>query len=221
MQKIICLFIACIVSITFYGQWTTVGTNIYNTNSGNVGTGTTSPQYALSFASGGKAGFYYDSSHYSNIEIFNNYTSDMNFSLGFDGANYTFMGTGSGGNVGIGLTNPTEKLSVNGNIRARKIIITKLGWSDYVFNDDYKLRSLLDVAQFIKQNKHLPDVPSAKEVEDKGIDLGDNQALLLKKIEELTLYVIELKEENKRQDKKINQIVTENKKLKQIIKEKK
>lgn len=125
------------------------------------------------------------------------------------------------GSIGIGITSPTEKLSVNGNILARKIIITKLGWSDYVFNDDYKLRPLLDVAQFIKQNKHLPDVPSAKEVEDKGIDLGDNQALLLKKIEELTLYVIELKEENKRQDKKISQIVTENQKLKQIIKEKK
>jgi hypothetical protein len=65
------------------------------------------------------------------------------------------------------------------------------GWSDYVFNDDYKLRSLSSLESFIKQNKHLPEVPSAKEVEEKGISVGDNQALLLKKIEELTLYVIE------------------------------
>ncbi len=99
------------------------------------------------------------------------------------------------GNVGIGIISPSEKLSVNGNISAKKIIATQTGWSDYVFNDDYKLRSLKEVESFIKKNKHLPEVPSAKEVEEKGISVGDNQALLLKKIEELTLYMIELKKE--------------------------
>ncbi|MBI2275705.1 MAG: hypothetical protein HYU70_18075 [Bacteroidetes bacterium] len=85
--------------------------------------------------------------------------------------------------------------AVNGNISAKKIIVTQSGWPDYVFHPSYKLKSLAEVAQFIKQNQHLPDVPSAKEVGDKGISLGDSQALLLKKIEELTLYIIDMKRE--------------------------
>ncbi|SDW58196.1 hypothetical protein SAMN05444410_10412 [Hydrobacter penzbergensis] len=101
----------------------------------------------------------------------------------------------SGGNVGIGTTVPTEMLSVKGNVKAQKMIVTQTGWSDYVFAKDYKLRSLNSLETFIKENKHLPEVPSAKEVGEKGISVGDNQALLLKKIEELTLYVIEIKKE--------------------------
>ena len=81
-------------------------------------------------------------------------------------------------------------------IGARKIKVTQVTpWADYVFNDDYKLQSLPDLELFIKSNKHLPEVPSAEQVEKEGIDLGDNQALLLKKIEELTLYMIEMKKE--------------------------
>ncbi|MBI2273962.1 MAG: hypothetical protein HYU70_09215 [Bacteroidetes bacterium] len=99
------------------------------------------------------------------------------------------------GRVGIGTTSPSEKFSVNGNISAKKIIVTQSGWSDYVFANDYKLRSLSALEAFIKQNKHLPEMPSAKEVEEQGISVGDNQALLLKKIEELTLYVIRQQKE--------------------------
>ncbi|SDW58088.1 hypothetical protein SAMN05444410_1049 [Hydrobacter penzbergensis] len=112
----------------------------------------------------------------------------------------------SGGNVRIGTNSPTEKLSVNGNIRTQKLIGTQLGWSDYVFDKNYKLRSLQNLETYINQNKHLPDVPAAKEVEEKGISVGDNQALLLKKIEELTLYVIDLKKESKRQQEQINEL---------------
>ena len=100
------------------------------------------------------------------------------------------------GNVGIGTTNPSEKLSVNGNIRAKKLIVTQTGWPDFVFSKFYKLRSLTEVENYIKANQHLPEVPSAKEVAAKGISVGDTQVLLLKKIEELTLYIIELKKEN-------------------------
>lgn len=118
----------------------------------------------------------------------------------------------SDGNVGIGTTTPYEKLSVNGNVKAKKFIVTQLGWSDYVFDNEYKLRSLPALEEYIKQNKHLPEIPTAKEVEEKGSNIGDNQALLLKKIEELTLYVIELRKENIKQQNQINQL------LKRILK---
>ncbi|MBI2273967.1 MAG: hypothetical protein HYU70_09240, partial [Bacteroidetes bacterium] len=126
---------------------------------------------------------------------------------GADGSSSTPMMIDANGNIGMGVsTGLSEKLSVNGNIRAQKLIVTQTGWSDYVFNADYKLKSLPEVEAFIKENKHLPEVPSAKEVEEKGISVGDNQALLLKKIEELTLYIIELKRESSEQQKQIDQL---------------
>lgn len=101
------------------------------------------------------------------------------------------------GNVGIGTTTPSELLSVNGNIRSRKVIVTQTGWPDYVFDSSYQLPSLDSVSSFIQVNKHLPDIPSAATVEKDGHDLGEVQRLLLKKMEEMTLYLIELKKENK------------------------
>lgn len=99
------------------------------------------------------------------------------------------------GNVGIGITNPSSayKLSVYGDVKAKKLKITidPLQWPDYVFAPAYKLPSLQEVEEFIKKHKHLPGVPSAKDVETEGLDVGDTQAILLKKIEELTLYLIE------------------------------
>ena len=109
------------------------------------------------------------------------------------------------GNVGIGTTNPSERLSVNGNIRTKKLIVTQTGWPDYVFVNDYYLMPLNDVKKFINKNKHLPGIPSAEQVTEAGLDVGDTQALLLKKIEELTLYVIQLKEENQAIKKEIQQ----------------
>jgi len=88
------------------------------------------------------------------------------------------------------LADASNKLLVNGSIGAKKVRVTQNGWPDYVFDGNYDLMPLAQVADFIAQNKHLPQVPSAKEVEKEGIDLGDNQALLLRKIEELTLYII-------------------------------
>ncbi len=102
-----------------------------------------------------------------------------------------------GGNVGIGTASPTEKLSVNGNIRARKITVTLTGWPDYVFQPGYRLPALGDIEAFIQQNGHLPDMPPAEKVEKEGLDLGEMNKKLLQKIEELTLYLIEMDKKNK------------------------
>jgi hypothetical protein len=85
------------------------------------------------------------------------------------------------GNVGIGTTTPTEKLSVNGKIRAKEIKVEANNWPDYVFKENYNLPSLEKIESFIIENKHLPDIPSVKEVEENGISLGKMNALLLKR----------------------------------------
>ncbi|MEO1050054.1 MAG: hypothetical protein AAFX87_05495 [Bacteroidota bacterium] len=94
------------------------------------------------------------------------------------------------GNFGIGTTNPTYKLSVNGTIRAKEVIV-ETGWSDFVFEEDYRLRTLKEVEAYINENGHLPEIPSAKEVEENGVKVGEMESKLLQKIEELTLYLIE------------------------------
>ncbi|WP_410221856.1 hypothetical protein [Pedobacter sp.] len=95
------------------------------------------------------------------------------------------------GNVGIGTLTPSEKLSVNGKIRAKEIKVETANWPDYVFSDNYLPKSLPEIEQFIKKNKHLPEVPSAQEAEQNGVELGEMNKILLKKIEELTLHLIE------------------------------
>lgn len=101
------------------------------------------------------------------------------------------------GNVGIGTDTPKEKLSVNGNIRAQQVKVEVANWPDYVFDPNYKMRSLEETERFIKQHGHLPEVPKATEVEKDGISLGEMNKILLKKIEELTLNVIENKKRAK------------------------
>ncbi len=98
------------------------------------------------------------------------------------------------GFVGIGTLNPTSRLSVNGSIRSKEVVV-ETGWADYVFDKNYKLKSLDEVEKFIEQNNHLPGIPSAAEIEKNGLQLGDTQRRMMEKIEELTLYVIALKKE--------------------------
>jgi len=95
------------------------------------------------------------------------------------------------GNVGIGTNSPAEKLSVNGNIRAKEVKIEAANWPDYVFKPSYKLPSLQETQEFIKKNGHLPGMPSAAEIEAKGQNLGEINSKLLKAVEELTLHLIE------------------------------
>jgi hypothetical protein len=98
------------------------------------------------------------------------------------------------GNIGIGTTNPTYKLAVKGTIRTNEVIV-ETGWADYVFEKDYKLPSLKEVEQYIKNNKHLPEIPSAQEIQNNGLSVGEIQTKMMQKIEELTLYVIELQKQ--------------------------
>ncbi|MFT3870777.1 MAG: hypothetical protein QM715_20180 [Nibricoccus sp.] len=114
----------------------------------------------------------------------------MVFRVSDGNANIDATTIDSTGNVGIGTTSPSEKLSVKGKIRAQEVIVETTGWSDHVFADSYKLQPLTEVEQHIKTEKHLPGVPSAQEVAEKGVSVGDMQAILLAKIEELTLHVI-------------------------------
>lgn len=97
------------------------------------------------------------------------------------------------GNVGIGIASAQEKLAVNGKIRAREVKVEpgSNNWPDYVFEEGYKPLSLAEISTFVKQHKHLPEVPSAKEVEQNGLELGEMNKILLKKVEELTLHLIE------------------------------
>jgi hypothetical protein len=102
-----------------------------------------------------------------------------------------------GNNVGIGTMSPDSKLTVAGNIHAKEVKVTLNAGSvpDYVFSQDYKLQSLQEIEEYIKQNSHLPEIPSAKEIEKNGLLLAQMNMSLLKKIEELTLYMIEMKKE--------------------------
>lgn len=101
------------------------------------------------------------------------------------------------GSMGIGTSNPgTSKLAVEGTIAARKVKVTQASpWPDYVFEHDYQLPPLQTVETFIKENKHLPGVPSATEITENGQDLGEMNTVLLEKIEELTLHMIRMEKE--------------------------
>lgn len=118
------------------------------------------------------------------------------------------------GNIGIGIINPQNKLDVNGTIHSKAVNIDLNGWNDYVFKKDYQLRPLSEVKAYIDQNQHLPEIPSEQEMVKKGLDVGEMNKLLMKKVEELTLYLIEkdqqVKEQNKRiddQQKQINKLI--------------
>ncbi len=103
----------------------------------------------------------------------------------------TAMAINSNGNIGIGTVSPRERLSVNGKIRAHEIKVETAHWPDYVFEEGYDVGTLKGLESYIKTNKHLPEMPAAKEVERNGVELGEMNKLLLKKIEELTLHLIE------------------------------
>lgn len=114
------------------------------------------------------------------------------------------------GNLGIGATNRDAKLTVAGDIHSREIRVTVDAGADFVFEDGYDLKNLYEVEQFVEKNKHLPDIESAEEMEQNGLELGKMDIKLLRKIEELTRYMIEFKKE-------MDNVKEENWKLKEQI----
>lgn len=123
----------------------------------------------------------------------------------WNGGWYEAMRIGANGDVAIGTTDPKgHKLAVAGSIIAEKVKVKMLAnWPDFVFDANYKLPSLQQLEAFIITNKHLPEIPSAKEMEENGHDLGEMNKKLLQKVEELTLYLIDLQKQVNSQKEEI------------------
>jgi uncharacterized membrane protein len=152
---------------------------------------------------------YIDLSGYSTIP-------DMNINIVFGTSGAERMRIDQNGNIGIGTNAPDAKLAVNGNIHSREVKVdVNFPAPDYVFANDYKLITLQEVENFVNQNSHLPEIPSAKEFEKNGIQLAEMNMALLKKIEELTLYAIE---QQKNTEKLTKVIEEQNKRLETLEK---
>eukprot|EP01136_Pigoraptor_vietnamica_P026258 Opistho-1_new@81134 len=125
------------------------------------------------------------------------------------------------GNVGIKTATPRDyELAVNGKIRTKEVKVETANWPDYVFEDGYKLKTLEELAAFIKINKHLPEIPSAKLMMQNGFELGEMNKSLLKKIEELTLHLIEKYKELQLQQSRLDELNIKLQELYKIVNKK-
>jgi hypothetical protein len=188
---------------------------------GNVGIGTTSPSTLLHlYKAGGNSTITMERpDNTAEAGTVFRTTALQQFYLGaraVDGADnfhiFSYQKTGGGadvlnidkeGNVGIGTTIPDEKLTINGTVHTREVRVDLLIYPDYVFKSTYHLPTLTEVKTYIDQNHHLPDMPTEAEVVKNGLKVGETEALLTKKVEELTLYLIRQKEET---DKEITEL---------------
>jgi hypothetical protein len=204
--------------LTAAGKWSLHlnGERLSVLNTGFVGIGTTAPGFKLDVvgrirlgSDGSGAGAWFRNNANTADVGFVGLANDNHVGFwGNTGAGWALNVNTTNGNVGIGtLTTTTAyKLSVNGSIRAKELVV-ETGWADFVFAKNYRLRPLSEVESFIKTNNHLPDVPSAADVEANGVKLGEMQTTLLQKIEELTLYSIQQNKEIEALKAQINQIL--------------
>ena len=202
-------------------------------STGNVGIGTTSPKSKLEVFSTSTLGTYFSTDRAS-LRLTNGsismvadanelYTNDHFYlGAGYD-RNFYFrnvressyeelMMISSSGNVGIGTTTPDYKLDVAGTVRACEVMVNVKSGDcppDYVFADDYKLRPLAEVEKFVNENKHLPEIAPAAEMEANGMALKEMNMLMLKKIEELTLYMIDMQKQMDNKDAAIKALQAE------------
>lgn len=236
MKQLLFFFLLVVSWQAALPQWSTSGSNIYNTNSGNVGIGTSTPATnveikfpvasslspILRLTGGGNAQVAIDLATYdpgSNAppgrilaSDDGNYSANIAFLTkapgGISNSLQTRMTIMDNGNVGINTSNTQGyQFAVNGSAIFTSARVKAYGyWPDFVFSDGYRLPRLDSVAKYIQSNHHLPDLPCADSVQAAGIDLGGTEAALLKKIEELTLYAIEQKKRLDQQQEKIESL---------------
>lgn len=220
LQKITIVTIVLLSTIFVKGQTT----NIFP-DSGNVGIGTVSPHDKLevngnilltstpaisSNILSHSTGLRFMSSGYApdGRERYQNWkiqgiarsvwgSGDLVFLSNTDGSGYNeVIRLMNDGKVGIGTSSPDAMLTIKGKVHAEEIKVDlSVPGPDYVFYEDYDLKSLEEVQRYILEHGHLPNIPSAQEMEDQGIQLGEMNMKLLEKVEELTLYIIEIKTE--------------------------
>lgn len=210
--------ISMVLPVIAFSQWTTGSGGTIYYNGGNVGIGTTSPADPLHLYSTSLNGPFLlletnaapIGNRFGNGIIFSHtgsansimlveepgYADSVSFAL-TDSPYTRLLNIQQNGNVGIGTTDPQYPLSVNGTIQAKEVLINT-GWSDYVFDPKYHLESLDDLSAYIEKNHRLPGMPSAAEVQAKGVSVGAVEAKLLAKVEELTLQMIQLNDEDKK-----------------------
>jgi hypothetical protein len=229
--KFLLIAVLFVVAYSASAQWATNGTAIYNTNTGNVGIGTSTPTQAFvvskvmvepsivincpATATGGATIQMIDDFNGGNWK-FKAFAGggfkirDQNSRLDVFSIEKNAMANAiyvkAGGNVGIGTNAPTSALtvngtitstgqSVNGKITCKEVEVTLDAFPDYVFDEEYHLSPLSEVEKYIKENKHLPGIPAAKEVIENGLSIGEMNVKMMEKIEELTLYVIQLQKQ--------------------------
>jgi predicted DNA-binding protein YlxM (UPF0122 family) len=211
------LMAMAVVPAPVVGQWS--GTNPISTSS-NVGIGTNTPFSKLHLQASGAAAYLTLSNTVSGKYWYQGFLDDGKFALLYSADLVQFPSRlliDTNGNVGIGTTAPQYKLAVNGTIGAQDVIVTSTGWSDFVFRPGYHLRPLSEVSQYIKTNGHLPDIPTEAEVKEKGVSVGDMQAKLLAKVEELTLHMIQQDQENRDLRDQMNKRTRENQDLRERL----
>ncbi len=197
---------------TIYGIYTNTGGGwqfFFDHKNGYLGMNNSSPKVGISFPAsiGKKISLYPGASGDAGMDVWGN---EFRLHSDYSGADITFgydnyisgfterMRVKGDGRVCIGTTSPATGylLSVYGKVVAEEVRVQlKASWPDYVFADNYELPPLTGVKEFIRANQHLPGLPAAAEIEKNGLDLGDMQKKMVEKIEQLTLYVIDMQQQ--------------------------
>jgi len=142
-----------------------------------------------------------DGSHNGGGVIYTNVVGDIYFASipNTGGNNQTLTDAQIKNNIKLHLTS-------DGVLRTKQVSVSLANWPDFVFENDYNLTPLTEIEQYIKQNNRLPNIPSAQEIEENGLDLGDMQSKLLQKIEELTLYILQQNQKMTDLQQQINEL---------------
>ncbi|HVI46359.1 MAG TPA: hypothetical protein VM802_15905 [Chitinophaga sp.] len=203
-------------NIAFY---TSTGQKMFISPDGNIGIGTNTPTMKLDVKGQISAGnlLYLHTNNLNSTELVLEKMNGTYYSISVNNTQMqfynhstknVFMIADASDNIGIGTTNTYgHKLAVAGGILAEKVKVKlQRDWPDYVFEATYQLPALPDLERYVRMHKHLPDIPSAQEVAEKGLDVGDTQGKLLQKIEELTLLLIEQNKKLEAQEKRLKAV---------------